>query len=180
MKEKEGNKESERGEEGEGGSTYKRETSITEPSFDMGLTSLVMVFKHLIFHCPQSFCLWHFTIFPVETLCLTLALFCSILTTLSSEHFSPHLSQSAKTVGHCSFWEMQCLPSTVLGSPPNDEIHVMIMYHFCQFLPTHSVTVAHAQTVQAFNHICGRAREHWKYNIIYFLSRLLLNLMILL
>ena len=41
----------------------------------------------------------------------------------------------------------------VSGNPPNDEIHVMIMYHFCQFLPTHSVTVAHAQTVQAFNHI---------------------------
>ena len=88
-------------------STYKRETSITEPSFDMGLTLLMMAFKHLIFHCPQSFCLWHFTIFPVETLCLTLALFCSILTTLSSERFSPHLSQSARrwvTVrfGRCS------------------------------------------------------------------------------
>ena len=172
----------------------------------MGLTSLMMAFKHLIFHCPQSFCLWHFTIFPVETLCLTLGLFCSIITTLSPERFSPYLSQSAKTVGHCSFWEMQCLPSTTVkgcasaklndhmavgasqvlawlavpGSPPNDEIHVMIMYHFCQFLPTHSVTVAHAQTVQAFNHICGRAREHWKYNIIFFLSHLLLNLMILL
>ena len=50
-----------------------------------------------------------------------------------------------------------CAPS---GSPPNgglmrfilDESHQkeVIMYHFCQFLPTHSVTVAHAQTVQAF------------------------------
>ena len=113
---------------------YKRETSITEPSFDMGFTSLVMAFKHLIFHCPQSFCLWHFTIFPVETLCLTLALFCSILTTLSSERFSPHLSQSAKMMVHRWFREMQAL-------------------RYCTF---RLYRLSQVETT------CGRARDHWK------------------